>query len=565
MSHPPRARSRRSSTLLVPLAVLAIAAAGACSASDSGSAPSSGRGDGTADGGTGMPVGAGGSGAYGGGSGTGSGGGAGGSGGNGGFGFDAGVGIGGGAGATGGPSGAAGAGASAGAAGAPEDAGALDAGDADACAALDSSKPAVYFLSADDSNSMASPVIARRYIELGGTVPKWIVRTYEFLNYYNVGYAPAKPDTLGIVPEMAPAADAGSYEMQIGVASPPAASPRRPVNFTFVLDTSGSMGGSPIALERAAVLAIAGSLRSGDIVSAVEWNTTNAVQLDSHIVSGPNDPALVSLASGLVSGGGTNLNGGLTAGYAVAKKNYKPDILNRVILISDGQANAGVTDKDIIAQGAALNDGDGIYLMGVGVGDGVNDTLMNTVTDAGRGAYVYLDSAAEAQRMFGPRFAEVTDIAARAVQVELHMPWYMAIQRFSGEQYSHDPTKVEPQHLAPDDAMVFNQVIGACAADHVDGADPVEVIARWQTPVTHLLRQASVATTVGALLGATPKYLPKGDAIVAYAEALKLDGSAAHAKLTEAKALAEAADPAGTDPELTEIRTLIDKALVIYQ
>jgi Ca-activated chloride channel family protein len=323
------------------------------------------------------------------------------------------------------------------------------------------------------------------------------------------------------------------------------------------------MGGSPIALERETVKAIAGQLQAGDRVSAVTWSTTNAVVLDSHAVTGPGDSTVLSMANALQSGGGTNLNGGLTAGYLLAQKNFVATQLNRVVIISDGQANVGVTDKDIIAKGAALNDGDGVYLVGVGVGSGVNDTLMDAVTDAGRGAYVYIDGNPEISRMFSSRFDEVMDVAARAVQVELRMPWYMDIEVFHGEEYSTNPAEVQPQHLAPNDAMVMNQVVRACSASEVLDTDPIEVVARWETPTTHEKKQTSKATTFGDLLAATPAYLAKGAAIIAYAEALK-NPAEAKSRLAAAQKAVEAADPAGTDPELSEIKGLIAKALTIY-
>lgn len=61
---------------------------------------------------------------------------------------------------------------------------AVEAGEdaADMCATLDQSKPLVLYQSADDSNSMASPVIARALINSGAYVPGWLIRPYEFLN-----------------------------------------------------------------------------------------------------------------------------------------------------------------------------------------------------------------------------------------------------------------------------------------------------------------------------------------------------------------------------------------------
>ncbi len=439
-----------------------------------------------------------------------------------------------------------------------------DAGDApDACAALDDSKDAVFFVSADDSNSMASPAIARDLIQRGQQVPGGLIRTYEFLNYYNVGYAPAAAGSLGIVPEMKKSDSDGSFELTIGVASQAAPASRRPMVLTFVLDTSGSMGGSPIQLEREVVQVLAGELQQGDKVSMVTWSTSQTVLLDSYVVTGPNDAKLLGIANSLSANGGTDLSAGLNKGYALAQKNFESTKLNRVIVISDGVANVGQTDEKIIGQGALLNDGDGIYLVGVGVGEGVNDMMMDTVTDAGRGAYVFVDSGAEAKRMFDTRFDEVMDVAARGVQVELRLPWYMGIEKFYGEEYSTNPKEIEPQHLAPGDAMVFSQVVRACSSAEYSAGDPIEVIARWQTPVSHLEKEVAVQSTFGALLATQTKYQDKAAAIIAYAEALK-DPLTAKDQLTATLAKIAAVDPAGTDTELSEIKGLIQKALTLY-
>lgn len=431
----------------------------------------------------------------------------------------------------------------------------------DQCGLLDASKPLQLYLSADDSNSMASPTIARSIIEQGGVPPASLIRTYEFLNYYDLKYERAGNGQLALSLEMAPGDGVGTYSLQIGVSSEAAAYVRRPMSITFVLDTSGSMGGAPIERSRAAVKAVAASLKAGDIVSAVTWNDQNTVELDSHTVSGPNDPVVVALADEMQANGSTNLNAGLTTGYQIAQKNFVAEHLNRVVLISDGQANTGVTDKDIIAQGAGLNDGDGIYLVGIGVGDGVNDTLMDSVTDKGRGAYVYLDTVEEAAKILTERFDETMDVAARAVQVRLDLPWYLGVARFYGEELSTNPNVIEPQHLAPNDAMVFNQVLRPCAPERFIEADPVTVTANWTTPTTHEPRTNSVTTTLGSLLAARSTHLPKAQAIIAYAEALKAGSTPSG--LAQARTKLSLALTLGSDPDLVEIDSLLQKLAAI--
>ena len=441
------------------------------------------------------------------------------------------------------------------------DAGA-DANEEVSCSDLDPSTPEVLYLSADDSNSMASPAIARRIIQSeAGIVPSGIIRTYEFLNYYNVLFDPPEPGELKIVPQMVQGETAADMELQIGVQAEAAASPRRAMTLTFVLDTSGSMSGSPISLEAATVRAVAATLRAGDIVNAVTWSTSNAVVLSGHEVSGPNDPAIINLANGIVSGGGTDLHGGLVAGYDLAEQHYGNNRINRMMLISDGGANVGVTDENLIGEKADDENKEGIYLVGVGVGDGVNDTLMNVVTDAGNGAYVYIDSEDEATKMFGGRFAETMDVAARAVQVKATLPWYFQMYEFHGEQYSGDPKKVKPQHLAPGDSMVFHQILRACDASEIKGDDPMEFAATWSDPFDYSEKSTSVSMTIDELLAGELEALKRGRAIVAYAEALKLIPEQSLEErgetIDEVLAVVAEADPEGNDPEMLEIKQLL--------
>ena len=421
------------------------------------------------------------------------------------------------------------------------------------CAELDSSSPLVLYLSADDSNSMGSPVLARELIR-NGYIPHGI-RTYEFLNYYRFDYAPASPGDLNLVPQMAATADPQEFELQIGVRSYDAVTPRRPLTVTLVLDTSGSMSGRAIERERAMVRALNGALQDGDIVNVVTWSTSNNVLLSGHEIAGDNDQTLNSIADGLSANGGTDLNGGLVAGYALAEQHFGENRINRVILVSDGGANVGVTSADLIAEHSEDADSEGIYLMGVGTGppEDYSDELMDIVTDEGRGAYVYLDSEAEAEHIFGERFDEVLQVAARGVQIELTAPWYFQMQRFYGEEFSTNPEEVKPQHLAPSDAMILNQVLRACDESVVNQADTIQVKATWKEPLTRQPRESTVTLTVGQLLSGNQAQLDKGRAIVAYAEALRSsDQESLHAALV----LVEAANDG--DADLDEIASLIE-------
>ncbi|HEU4406740.1 MAG TPA: hypothetical protein VFS43_15845, partial [Polyangiaceae bacterium] len=178
------------------------------------------------------------------------------------------------------------------------------------------------------------------------------------------------------------------------------------------------------------------------------------------------------------------------------------------------------------------------------------------------------DSKEEAWRMFGQRFAESVEVAARNVQIQARLPWYLSMKRFYGEEYSADPYRVKPQHLAPGDSMVLSQVLAPCQGEAAAAdADPIEVVASWVEPLTYAKKTASFASTVGALKASTRAELARGKAIVAYAEWLKTVSSSYSLGTTDAAtlndgarnvlSLVSAADVTENDPALAEIRELV--------
>lgn len=436
-------------------------------------------------------------------------------------------------------------------------------------------EPTELFLSADDSNSQASPVVARGIINMGQIVPAGKVRTYEFTNYYQIEYPTGFSGRVDIIPQLRVREDSDQeleYIFQIGVQGNLESSlTRRPINITLSLDTSGSMSGNPISLLRDVCRAIIGQLRSGDVISMVEWDSSTNVVLDSYAVTQANDPSLLNIANNLYSGGSTDLHGGLVRAYELAAKNYDPNRINRVVLISDGGANTGITDINIISQAADDSEAEGIYMVGVGVGDPYgyfNDDLMDSVTDAGKGAYVFIDSTEEADKQFGDRFVENLEITAMGVRVKLSMPYYLIMSEFHGEEYSENPEEVEPQHLAPNDAMIYHQYLVACDSSLVSQDDIIQVEAEYTDPDTRQLLTDINAQSIADLLANDADQLLKGDAIVVYAEALKkISNSIEEGKGDEidiclkAKNMVDQAATLLQDTELQEIVQLLETYL----
>lgn len=405
------------------------------------------------------------------------------------------------------------------------------------------------WLSADDSNSMASPARARELIGLGLMPQPLEIRPWEFLNYYDIDY-PLPEIGLALSAEIAEG-PGDLVTLLVGVQAA-AATPRQR-SLTFVVDDSGSMRGDSLERARAGLAAIAGQLRQGDQVSLVTWDA-GVSRLAGHTVTGPDDPTLLQAIATLEGFGGSDLVGGLAIGYQLANEHRLAGAVNRVVLVSDGGVNTSEVDTQMIAGFAAEGDDAGIYLVGVGTGpaEGYDDALMDLVTDAGRGAYVYLDSPAEAQHVFGARFAEVMDVGARDVRLELHLPEFLRITETTAEEWGSNPEDIEPQHLAPGDSMSFYQVLATACAGALPAEAGLDAKVTWVDPESGAEQSATFSAKLSELTGGPA--LVKAAAVSAWARALSTgDG----VRLVAARdAAVEALKKLPGDADLEEIASL---------
>ncbi len=423
------------------------------------------------------------------------------------------------------------------------------------------------YLSADDSNSQASPVLVRQAINAGRYVDPSLVRTYEFLNYHSFEYAaPTAAEQLAVAATMRKTSEPEEFSLQVALRSADRArAEMKPLHTTIVLDTSGSMAGPSIELARQFVERFAGSARAGDAVSLVVANRDATALLEHSVVDAPEATAreLAALLQRPEARPNdvTNLERGIKRAYEIAAKHATDQSASRVMLISDGAANFGRTSKRVIEKHAADADKQGIYLIGVGLGVGFNDMLMNAFTDRGRGAYVFLDSAAEIERVLAGRsFAANFDVSLKDVRLKMVMPDGWSVKSFHGEQISRSKSKVTPQYLAPNDQMIYHMILSAkpgenlaearfefeaefAPIDRPEGAAPLEPAAAGEDAKksakksakkgakkgakdpeparAHKQFAATAETMLGADARAPTRAAIKGNALVAFAETVK--------------------------------------------
>jgi Ca-activated chloride channel family protein len=249
----------------------------------------------------------------------------------------------------------------------------------------------------------ASYTVARRYVRDGLLPPADAIRVEEFVNYFDQEY-PIPPDVaFAIYADGAPSPfhAPGTHILRFGIQGYEVPQPELPPTaLTFVIDVSGSMEmENRLGLVKQALEMLVPRLRVDDTVAIVIYGSNAQIVLEP--TSGANKQPILNTIRNLRPGGSTNAQAGLHMGYQMANRAYRPDGINRVILASDGVANVGLTDPDLLANQIRAYAEGGIMLTTVGVGMGnFNDVLMEQLADQGDGSYAYVDTLQEAQKLF---------------------------------------------------------------------------------------------------------------------------------------------------------------------
>lgn len=251
----------------------------------------------------------------------------------------------------------------------------------------------------------ASYLIAQRFAADGNRPDPASVRVEEWVNAFDQAYAPPEEETFAIHVDGGPSLFLRQDELllRIGIKARESSRRERPdAALTFVIDTSGSMSReNRLELVKDSLRKLVLALGRGDSIAVVTFGDEARVVL-------PPTPAIdentiLDAIDSLQPGGSTNLEAGLRLGYGLAREAFlgDGDVINRIVLASDGVANVGLTDADSILGEIADDAASGIELVAIGVGMGnYNDALLEQLADQGDGFYAYVNDLDEARRLF---------------------------------------------------------------------------------------------------------------------------------------------------------------------
>jgi Ca-activated chloride channel family protein len=194
---------------------------------------------------------------------------------------------------------------------------------------------------------------------------------------------------------------------------------RPPMNVAIVIDHSGSMQGEKIAHARAAAAGLVERLGPADRAAVIQYDDEAQVLAPMMATDAAGKARLTQAIRAIRDAGGTNLGGGLELGRDEILRNLEPGRVNREILLSDGNANVGVTDIPSLARMASDASERGVRISTIGLGIDYNEDLMERVADTGRGAYYYVKDAGGLDNVFAGELKALQATVATSAEVRL--------------------------------------------------------------------------------------------------------------------------------------------------
>lgn len=263
----------------------------------------------------------------------------------------------------------------------------------------------------------------RRFLRQGQQPPKDAVRVEELINYFDYGYpAPkAKDAPLALYTELSDCPwnserrllHIGLQGRKIDRAELP------PSNLTFLMDVSGSMNeANKLPLAKQALRLLVGQMREEDRIAIVVYSGAAGLVLPS--TPGHEKERILTAIDGMNAGGSTAGAAGIRLAYQVARESFLTEGINRVILVTDGDFNVGVSSDGELVEIIEQERASGVFLSVLGFGQGnYKDNKMEQLANKGNGNYAYIDQLEEAKKVFVEELPGTLFTIAKDVKLQL--------------------------------------------------------------------------------------------------------------------------------------------------
>lgn len=235
-------------------------------------------------------------------------------------------------------------------------------------------------------------------------------------------------------------------------------SERKPTDFVVVLDRSGSMAAAKkMEYVHQSLQTLIQQLSPQDRFGLVSFDDNAEINYSLNYVSPQDKNFLQQKISGIQPRGNTNISSGLMSAIQMLKENKSPFRSERIILISDGLANRGITDPNALSNMISNSTQNGTWnrsplvfaLSTIGVGLDFNEYLLSNLADRGQGSYYYLQNPNGMYNIIAQELRGASEIYASNVVLNLDLPPDITLTDASGYPLQRQGSHyiIQPGHL----------------------------------------------------------------------------------------------------------------------
>lgn len=205
-----------------------------------------------------------------------------------------------------------------------------------------------------------------------------------------------------------------NVRLMVKLASSEKVTKKKPqLNLALVLDRSGSMSGQKLAFVKAATENLINRIKPDDFVSLVSFDDRVTSLIEA--MTGKDARNNISIIRSIQEGGSTNLAGGYELGFRLSQLKQDKENISRIILLTDGLANVGETNKDRLSSLSRKYLSNGVSTSTIGVGSDYDEELLGQMATAGSGNSYYISRPADSESVFAEELGYLLDITEKNI------------------------------------------------------------------------------------------------------------------------------------------------------
>lgn len=199
---------------------------------------------------------------------------------------------------------------------------------------------------------------------------------------------------------------------------------KKPLNIALVIDASGSMSGGKLEAAKQASLGLVDRLSPHDKLTIVSFASDVIVHIEGKSVNNENLDQIRNEIIQLHTRNMTFFSGGWFKGVECASKvtEENSQLKSRVIVLSDGHANEGITSHEELFEHASELSLRGVSTSTLGIGDGYDEHLLSGIAENGGGRLHDAEFASEISSVLLGELDDIYDTVVENCKISIESP-----------------------------------------------------------------------------------------------------------------------------------------------